>query len=303
MSQVKTVAFVGLGAMGLPMATNLAAAGLEVRGFDADKAREAVLADAGGTVGFAHPAEAGAGAAVALMSLPNSTIVEDVLLGEGGLLTLDAPPGHVIDLSTIAPGETRRLADEAAARGVRLVDAPVSGSSVGATDGTLTIMVGADPVDFETVRPLLDHLGKAVINVGPVSTGESIKLINNLLAAVNVAAVAEAHNIARKAGMDIRVLYDVVSTATGTSWALLNRMPEKGLMPGSPADNDFAPGFASELMAKDLELVRQLAQDVGSPMLLGGVVQQLYSSAMASGWGRQDFSVLAKVYRAMSESA
>ncbi len=301
MSHVGTIAFVGLGSMGLPMATNLAKAGLEVRGFDVDKAREAVLADAGGTVGFNSPGQAAEGTQVTLMSLPNGSIVETVLLGVGGVLTIGSPPAHIVDLSTIAPADTKRFAEEAAARGSKLADAPVSGSSVGAADGTLTIMVGADDDVFATVRPVLDHLGKNVIHVGPVTTGESIKLINNLLAAVNVAAVAEAHNIARQAGMDIKVLHEVVSTATGTSWALLNRMPEKGLVPGSPVEDDFAPGFASELMAKDLELVRQMAQQVGGPMLLGGVVQQLYSAAMASGWGRKDFSVLSRVYRNLSE--
>lgn len=300
MTDVSKVAFLGLGTMGLPMSANLAKAGLTVHGFDPNKGAETKLRARGGHVGFASAGEAAADVQAVITSLPHSAALDQVLTAPDGILALATPPAYVVDMSTIAPSETRRLAERAAEHGTRLVDAPVSGSSVGAADGTLTIMVGAEQDSFDVLAPVLRHLGTNVTHVGPVGAGESIKLINNLLAAINVAAVAEAHSIAAKADMDMRVLYDVISTATGNSWAFRNRMPEKGLVPGSPAENDYAPGFAADLMAKDLELIRQMATEVGSPIMLGCLVQQLYSSASANGWGQQDFSVLAKVYRAMS---
>lgn len=217
-------------------------------------------------------------------------------MGSDGAFMGARPGTLVIDMSTISPSTSRALGAAATQNGLRFADAPVSGSSEGAQAGTLTIMVGAADEVFAAVEQPLGLLGSNVVHVGPVGAGESIKLLNNLLAAVNMAAVAEAHALARKAGIDFETLYKVVSTSTGDSWMLRNRFPVSGIGPEGPADRDFAPGFATRLMCKDLDLVRQFATDVGSTVPLAAAVREMCAGVMANGWGELDFSALAKLY-------
>jgi 3-hydroxyisobutyrate dehydrogenase len=292
----RTVAFLGLGTMGLPMATNLVKAGIQVRGFDVNKDQESRLQERGGTVGFETAAEASRGAQAVLTSLPNTQHVRAALEGPDGVLSVLEEGSYVIDVSTISPVTTKELAEEAAQRGISFADAPVSGSSVGAANAALTMMVGASDDTFTAIRPLLDLLGSNIIHVGEVGSGETIKLINNLLVAINAAAVGEAYAIAARTSLDPQVIYDVVSKSTGDSWVWRNRIPVKGIVPGSPVEDDFAPGFASALMRKDLDLARDFAGELGTPLLLGGLVREMFTSAIAQGWGGKDYSVLAKLY-------
>ncbi|MQA06654.1 MAG: hypothetical protein GEV07_29450 [Streptosporangiales bacterium] len=182
-----TVAFVGLGTIGLPMATNLVKAGLQVQGFDLDKTQESRLQEHGGLIGFDHVAEACRGAEVVITSLPNTEHVRTALVGPQGVLSVMERGTYVVDVSTISPVATKSLAEQAQQHGVSFADAPVSGSSVGAANATLTMMVGASDAIFAAIRPLLNVLGSNIIHVGDVGSGGTVKLINNLLVAVNAA--------------------------------------------------------------------------------------------------------------------
>lgn len=296
MPEFHAVSFIGLGTMGLPMATNLLNAGLKVHGFDVDKDAESKLVERGGMSGFASAAEASRGVDAVLTSLPNTQHVHAALAGPEGVLSVLDPGSYVIDVSTISPVMTKTLADTASQGGVMFADAPVSGSSIAAAAGTLTMMVGADDAVFSAIRPVLDILGSNIIHVGGVGDGESIKLINNLLVAINAAAVAEAYAIVSKTSLDPKVAYDVISKSTGDSWVWRNRFPVPGIVPGSPIEDDYAPGFAAALMRKDVDLAREFAGELGCPIPLGALVREMYSSVMANGWGGKDYSVVTKLY-------
>jgi 3-hydroxyisobutyrate dehydrogenase len=290
------ITFLGLGTMGLPMSSRLIDAGYHVSGYDTNEAAEQALAAHGGTVGFDSPAAAAAAADVVICSLPNSSHVQEALAGPNGAFSTAGPGTFVIDMSTISPNVSRALGASALEHDLAFADAPVSGSSEGAQAGTLTIMVGAEELTFESIEKTLGILGSNVIHVGPVGAGESIKLLNNLLAAVNMAAVAEACSLAARAGVDFATLHRVVSTSTGDSWMLRNRFPVAGIGPEGPVDRDYAPGFATRLMRKDLDLVREFASEVGSTVPLAASVRELCSAAIINGWGELDFSAFAKVY-------
>jgi 3-hydroxyisobutyrate dehydrogenase len=296
MERFSIIGFVGLGTMGLPMASNFLKAGLEVHGFDLDKDAEAALRERGGASGFSTVAEACRGVDAVFTSLPNTQHVQAALVGADGVLSALEPGSYVVDVSTISPTATKELAEQAQQHGVLFADAPVSGSSIGAETATLTMMVGASDSVFSELRPLLQVLGSNIFHVGGVGAGESIKLINNLLVAINAAAVAEAYAIASKTGIEPQVMYDVVSKSTGDSWVWRNRIPVTGIVPGSPVEDDFSPGFAASLMRKDLDLAREFASELGTPILLGSMVRELFSSVMAQGWGAKDYSILAKFY-------
>ncbi len=296
MERFSVIGFVGLGTMGLPMAANFVKAGLEVRGFDVDKDAEAAFRERGGTAGFGSAAEACRGVDAAFTSLPNTQHVQAALAGIDGVLSVLEPGSYVVDVSTISPTATKELAEQAQEHDVSFADAPVSGSSIGAETATLTMMVGASGSVFSELQPLLQVLGSNIFHVGDVGAGESIKLINNLLVAINTAALAEAYAIASKTSIEPQVLYDVVSKSTGDSWVWRNRIPVKGIVPGSPVENDFSPGFAASLLRKDLDLAREFAGELGTPILLGSLVRELLSSVMAQGWGGKDYSILTKFY-------
>jgi 3-hydroxyisobutyrate dehydrogenase len=293
---IERISFIGLGTMGLPMSARLIEAGYAVSGFDVEKSAEQALAARGGTLGFLSPAEASADADLVICSLPNSSHVQDALTGPNGAFTTARPGTLILDMSTISPNTSRALGDAASERELLFADAPVSGSSEGAEGGTLTIMVGAETKVFEALEKPLSILGRNIIHVGPVGAGESIKLLNNLLAAVNMATVAEAYALAAKAGVDFATFHRVVSTATGDSWMLRNRFPVAGIGPEGPVDRDYAPGFATRLMRKDLDLVREFATEVGSTVPLAAVVREMCEAVIINGWGELDFSALAKLY-------
>jgi 3-hydroxyisobutyrate dehydrogenase len=299
---ITDVGFIGVGTMGFPMASNLLAAGFSLVVHDRDPAPVAKLVELGAGSG-ASPREVGERCRHVVTMLPNSPHVEAVLTGPDGLLAGLAPGGTIIDMSTIDPGTTRALAAQARDRGLRLIDAPVSGSTVKARDGTLTIMVGGDAAVLEECRPILDVLGENIVHVGPVGTGETVKLVNNLIAAISMAAVAEGFNIGVRHGLDPRVLYEVVSKSSGDCWSLRTRVPYPDVVTASPANEGFAPGFMADLMHKDVGLALAAAKAVDAPALLGAVAEQLYRAARARGHGREDFSAVAKVVQDLSGPA
>jgi 3-hydroxyisobutyrate dehydrogenase len=210
-------------------------------------------------------------------------------------------PGSIlIDMSTIDPLVTRRVSDAVTARGFRMLDAPVSGGSIGARDATLTIMVGG-PVDlFEECRPVLEALGRNVIHCGEIGMGEVVKVVNNLIAGVSMAVVAEAFNIGIKAGADPRVMHQVISKSSGSCWSLLNDVPFPGILDEAPANEDFAPGFMVDLMRKDLGLAMSAAKGLNAPSLLAAVAHELYGAASNLGHGRRDMAAVVKAIEALS---
>jgi len=290
----KRVGFIGLGVMGRPMALNLVRAGHALTVFDLDREAIDALVAAGASAG-ASAREAAMGQEVVVTMLPASRHVEAVYRGPDGVIAGLGTKMIVIDMSTIDPGTSRRIAAEVSAAGASMLDAPVSGSSTGAADGTLTIMVGGSEADLESQRDLLEAMGRTIIHCGPTGMGEAVKLCNQLVAGASVAAVAEAFALGERLGADPKVLFDVMSRSSGNCWALQTRPPVAGLVPTAPCEHDFAPGFMVELMHKDLALISAAASEVGLPLALAATAQQLYARASEQGFGRSDFSAVFKV--------
>jgi 3-hydroxyisobutyrate dehydrogenase len=203
-------------------------------------------------------------------------------------------------MSTIDPAASRRVAEAAKARGVRFIDAPVSGGVPRAEDATLAIMVGGDARDVEEARPVLTCLGANIIHVGPVGSGEVAKICNNLIAGVAAVAVSEAFRIAEGFGVDPKILTDVISKSSGHTWVMEHMHPVPGIVAKAPANRDYAPGFTTDLMAKDLGLAVSAARDLRVPVFVAPAAQQVLRLASSHGLGRRDFSV---VYRFLTPSS
>lgn len=256
MPGLSSVAFIGLGAMGVPMATRLIAAGYAVNGSDLAASGRDAFASAGGN-SFTEPREAAADASVVFTMLPNGKIVRDVLLGSGGIADALAPGALVVDMSSSEPTGTVALGKDLASRGLRLVDAPVSGGVRRAVDGTLTVMAGGDAADLAEATPLLQAMGKVVIPTGPLGSGHAAKALNNYVSAAGLAASCEALLVAERFGLDPATLVDVLNVSTGR-----NNSTEVKLKP-FVLSGTFASGFALALMAKDLGIAADLADAMG----------------------------------------
>lgn len=287
-----TIAFLGLGHMGGPMAANLVKAGHTLTGFDVVPAA-LETARAHGIATADTAAEAVAGAAVVLTMLPSGKHLLDAYRGTAGGpgLLEAAPPGTLfLDCSTINVDEAREAAELAVAAGHRAVDAPVSGGVVGAEAGTLTFMVGALPEDFEAVRPLLEIMGKRVVHCGGHGAGQAAKICNNMILGVSMIAVSEAFVLGEKLGLTHQALFDVASAASGQCWALTTNCPVPGPVPTSPANRDYQPGFAGALMAKDLKLALNALESTGVAARLGPLASEIYDTFAAEGGAGRDFS-------------
>ncbi len=287
------IGFIGLGNMGLPMAANLVRAGHEVRGFDLSKPSLARFAEAGG-----NPADTVAdavhGAETVLTMLPAGSHVRAVLTGADGILAHAQPGTLLIDSSTIDVQTSRDMASLAAERGFAMLDAPVSGGTGGATAGTLTFMVGGEESAFARARPLLDHMGRTIVHAGPAGAGQAAKVCNNLMLGISMAGVAEAFALADKLGLDAQALFDISSKSSGQCWALTTYCPVPGPVPASPANRDYAPGFAVDLMLKDLTLATEAEAHTGAASVLGEAARSAYERLAAMGFGGKDFSVIAR---------
>jgi 3-hydroxyisobutyrate dehydrogenase len=284
---VAVVAFVGLGRMGRLMAAHLVAAGHDVRGFDLDP--EVAV---GGVERRASAGDAALGADVAITMLPSPGAVRLATLGPGGLAEGLATGALCIDMSTALPALARELAAALAPRGIDVLDAPVSGGTIGAEAGTLTIMVGGSQAAAERARPLFEALGTHVVHVGDHGLGQAAKLCNNLCAGVNMAAIAQTLALARREGLDPVVLYELLSSSTGDSRVLRTRFPAP-VSDTTPAAHGFAPMFTIDLMEKDLALAEQLAADHGVEAEPLAAALALYRRAQAEGHGSLDYSAIA----------
>lgn len=287
-----TVAFLGLGHMGGPMAANLLAAGHTVRGFDPVAALKDAAAEKGAQV-FGSGAEAAAEAEVVITSLPNGAVVkacyEEVLPA--------APKGTLfIDTSTISVDDARAIHAQALERGHAQLDAPVSGGVKGATAGTLAFMVGGEDAAVERARPVLEPLAGKVIHCGASGTGQAAKLCNNMVLAVQQIAIGEAFVLAERLGLSAQSLFDVITGATGNCWAVHTNCPVPGPVPTSPANNDFKPGFATALMNKDLGLAMAAVESTGSSAPLGSHAADIYANYAAE-HADKDFSAVIELLR------
>jgi 3-hydroxyisobutyrate dehydrogenase-like beta-hydroxyacid dehydrogenase len=258
-----------------------------VRGFDVDPAAEVP-----GVERCPSAREAARGAAAAITMLPSPAAVRDVTLGEDGLAEGLAAGALCIDMSTAPPALSRELAAALAPRGVDVLDAPVSGGTIGAEAGTLTIMVGGEPAAAERARPVFDALGSKVVHVGGHGLGQAAKLCNNLCAGVTMAAIAQACALARREGLDPAALYELMASSTGDSRVLRTRFPARVDHP-TPAASGFAPMFTVDLMEKDLGLAEELAAAHGLDCEPLAVALALYRRAQADGLGALDYSAIA----------
>lgn len=287
-----TIAFLGLGHMGAPMAANLVAAGHTVRGFDPVPALRDAAANKGATV-FGSGPEAVDGADVVMTSLPNGDIVKACY---AEVFAAANPGALFVDTSTISVDDARTIHAQAVDRGFAQLDAPVSGGVKGATAGTLAFMVGGDADAVERARPVLEPLAGKIIHCGASGTGQAAKLCNNMLLAVQQIAVGEAFVLAEKLGLSAQSLFDVVTGATGNCWAVHTNCPVPGPVPTSPANNDFKPGFATALMNKDLGLAMHAVKSTGSTAPLGSHAAQIYAD-FAADHADKDFSAVIEILR------
>ncbi|WP_030265458.1 2-hydroxy-3-oxopropionate reductase [Streptomyces sp. NRRL B-24484] len=280
----RKIAFIGLGIMGSPMAANLVRAGHHVTGYNLTQPQIDALVAAGGH-GATSIADAVKDAEVVITMVPADPQVEQVVLGEGGVLENAQPGTLVIDMSSITPQTSIKVEAAARERGVRALDAPVSGGEAGAVEAVLSIMVGGAAEDFAEAKPLLDALGTTVIHVGPAGAGQTVKAANQLIVAVNIQALAEAVVFLENAGVDLQAALEVLGGGLAGS-TVLNRKRANML------NREFAPGFRIDLHHKDMGIVTDAARAVGAALPVGAVVAQLVASARANGDGSLDHSAL-----------
>jgi len=281
-----TIAFIGLGNMGNPMAANLVKAGHKVTGFDLVQAN-LDTAKANGAAVAASAREAISGAEVVITMLPAGKHVVSVY---EDIMPAAAKGTLFIDSSTIDVESARKAHRIAADAGMLSVDAPVSGGVGGAEAGTLTFMAGGSPDAFAKAAPVLKPMAGKVVNCGDAGAGQAAKICNNMILGISMIGVGEAFVLAEKLGLSHQALYDVASTSSGQCWSLTTYCPVPGPVPTSPANRDYKPGFAAALMLKDLKLAQEAAQNAGAVTPLGAEATQLYALFNAMGEGETDFS-------------
>ena len=289
MSDLPRIAFVGLGNMGGPMAINLKKAGYTVNAFDLSADALAKVREQG--VGVAASArDAVKGAQVVISMLPASRHVEALYLGDDGLMGVIEPGALIIDCSTIAPASAQKVAAAATAKGLAMIDAPVSGGVAGAAAGTLTFIVGGAADALERARPVLQGMGKNIFHMGDAGAGQVAKLCNNMALGVIMAVTGEAIALGVAHGLDPKVLSQMMAVSTGRSWATEVCNPWPGVLENAPASRGYSGGFGSDLMLKDMGLAVEAAMSVGASIPLGEVARNLYSMNHQAGRGKLDFS-------------
>jgi 3-hydroxyisobutyrate dehydrogenase len=289
------IGFIGLGNMGAPMATNLVAAGHDVTGFDV------VVKAVDGLTMAASAAAAAQGQDVVITMLPNGAILRQVAAEI--LPQMQAGAGFV-DCSTVDVASAVAVAKDAESFGVLAVDAPVSGGIGGAAAGTLTFMAGGSEAGFGLAAPLFEIMGQKAVHCGDAGAGQSAKICNNMILGVTMIATCEAFALADKLGLDRQKMFDVVSTSSGASWSINTYCPAPGIGPNSPADNGYQPGFAAELMVKDLALSQEAAEQVDAATPLGASALNLYRRFVDEEGGKgKDFSAMLPLFEQKGRGA
>ena len=283
------VGFIGLGRMGGHMCSNVIKAGFETYVSDLVPALvEQKVAE--GAIGCKDNLEVAANMDIGFTMLPNGAIVEAVMCGPKGVLAHCKPGTIIVDMSSVAPGTTQKMAKVAAEHGVKYMDAPVSGGTIGAQKGTLTIMCGADEETFEKAKPVLEAIGKRIMRIGGTGMGDAMKIVNNMLLGANMASLAEALVLGAKLGLDNKTMYDVISTSSGNSYVVDAKM-KKFIMP-----DKFEPGFAMDVQYKDLTLAQEAARGVKMPIPMSATCTAVYEQARAAGYGMEDMSAVIKLW-------
>ncbi|MDE0068234.1 MAG: NAD(P)-dependent oxidoreductase [Caldilineaceae bacterium] len=286
------VGFVGLGIMGQGMARNLLKAGYNVRVWNRTSSRMDPLIEAGAAAG-ASPADVAANCDIIAVCVSDTPDVEEVILGENGILSGVQAGALVIDFSTISPQATIDIADRLGAKGVKMLDAPVSGGSEGAANGTLSIMIGGDEDQVERARGVFEAMGNTITHVGKQGAGQTVKLVNQILVVGNCLAMCEALIFAQAGGVDLERCLNAVTGGAAGSWMLANRGPQI-------IDRDWRPGFTINLQQKDVRLIMQEADALGVPVLLSGQVFSLYRTLQQAGLGEEGNHALVKALENLS---
>ena len=289
------IAFIGLGNMGGPMAANLIKAGHEVTGFDLVQASCEAARQSGVAIATSAT-DAVKGAELVITMLPAGKHVVGVWTD---IVPVAATETLLIDCSTIDVDSARKAHALAATRGLRAIDAPVSGGTGGAKAATLTFMCGGDAGSFAAARPVLEAMGKKIVHCGEAGAGQAAKICNNMILAISMIGVSEAFVLAEKLGLSHQALFDVASTSSGQCWSLTSYCPVPGPVPASPANNGYKPGFAAALMAKDVGLSQAAADAVGAATPLGAHAAEIYASFNTAGHQAEDFSGIINFLRTM----
>jgi len=283
------IGFIGVGAMGKPMAKNLINTGYEVSVYDLRPEQVQELASLG-AIPCETNLEVSASVDIVFTSLPNAAIVETVMNGPGGIFKACKKGTIIIDMSSVSPSSTQKMAAIAEKMGLEYVDAPVSGGTKGAESGNLTIMVGARPNIFEKIKPVLNVIGKNIYHVGETGLGNAIKIINNLLLGGNMAVLAEALILGVKCGLEPEVMKEIISVSSGGSY-VLNAKMENFII-----KDNFQGGFSMDLQYKDLGLALEAGRETNMPLPLTSAAAQIFESGRALGLGREDMSSVIKVW-------
>ena len=288
----EALGFIGLGIMGLPMARNLLKAGYTVVAYNRTSSKAEELSEDGATIA-ANPREVSQQASVIITMVTDSPDVEEVVLGQNGVIDGIQPNAVLIDMSTISPSVTRTIAGRVEERGGRMLDAPVSGGSWGAIEGTLSIMVGGEKSVFDRCLPVFQAMGKNIVHTGPNGMGQTTKLVNQILVAGTMNAVAEAMVFAASSGANLETTIEAVKGGAAGSWQLQNLGPR--LIKG-----DFAPGFMVRLQQKDLRLILEGAREMRLTLPATALINQLFASLEASGSGDEGTQALVKVHERLA---
>ncbi len=290
---MEKIGFIGLGNMGKPMSLNLIKAGypLTVHDLRPEPVKELVAA---GAAAADSPREVAGKSEVVITLVTSSPQVEQVMYGPDGVLAGAKSGMIIIDMSTIDPMVTRKVAAAAAEKGIEMLDAPVSGGTLKAADGTLAVMVGGKKNIFEQCQDILQVMGEKIFHVGDVGMGEVVKLSNNLVGVLCGIGVCEGFLFGTKLGADPKVLFEVISASSGNCWFLQTRVPYPDVIPESPANKDFPPGFTVDLMAKDIGLILSAARASKIPLLATSLAHELLEATSAIGLGDKDWSVISK---------
>ena len=287
------IGFIGLGNMGSGMCANLVSAGHQVQAFDlsADAVAAAVAA---GATGVSSIAEAVSGCDAVVTMLPAGKHVLSVYFDEDGVAAHAQDGAVFLDCSTIAVEDARAAAEQATAHGFEMVDAPVSGGVAAAAGGTLTFMVGGSETGFARAKPILEAMGKTIVHAGGAGNGQVAKIANNMLLGISMIATCEAFNLAEKLGLDAQTFFDISSKASGQNWSMTSYCPAPGPVPTAPSNRDYEPGFAVDMMLKDLRLASQAADAAEAPTRFGKEALAAYEKLSSDGFGGKDFSVVMK---------
>ncbi len=286
------VGFVGLGNMGLGMARNIIKAGFPLIGYDVREEPLRAIEEMGGQIGE-FPREVSEGARITFVVVLNYPQIERVVLGEHGLQEGVRPGDVIVLMSTISPVQVKEMAQKLGSRKVQILDAPISGGKEGAEAGTLSIIVGGEKGIFDRCLPVFRAMGKNVYHLGPLGSGMSMKLVNNLLVAVNGLAVAEAMVLGKKAGLDPQSILEIIPKSAGDSWMFRNRAPQM-------VSRDFTCRGELDILVKDLGYILEMGQSLKAPLFLSAVAREIFLLASGMGWGREDDSAVVKAIEKMA---